>query len=180
MRDNLIKNDSWSSPKIEVRGGSNIAGSGTFAKEDISKGEIVIIQGGKIIHTTEVDQPENQALAYHGFQIEKEFYIYPANSDESSLHGIFSVNHSCEPTCGFSGQITLVSMRDIKRGEEITYDYAMTDANIGEEWEDMDCLCQSDKCRGKITGDDWKIPELQERYRGYFSTYLEKIINYGI
>jgi hypothetical protein len=36
---------------------------------------------------------------------------------------------------------------------------------------------RSSQCRGTVTGYDWKIPELQERYDGYFSLYLQDKIN---
>jgi len=31
-------------------------------------------------------------------------------------------------------------------------------------------------CRGKVTFNDWKIPEIQKRYDGYFSWYLQEKI----
>jgi hypothetical protein len=32
-----------------------------------------------------------------------------------------------------------------------------------------DCHCGSARCRGKVSGEDWKLPELQQRYGNYFS-----------
>jgi len=37
------------------------------------------------------------------------------------------VNHSCDPNCGLVGAVLVVAMRDIEPGEEITFDYAMSD-----------------------------------------------------
>jgi len=72
----------------------------------------------------------------------------------------------------------MVSMRDIAVGEEITFDYAMSDVRPEEEeWEDMTCLCNSDKCRRTITGQDWKLLELQQRYAGFFSRYVQDLID---
>jgi hypothetical protein len=31
-------------------------------------------------------------------------------------------------------------------------------------------------CRGRVTGDDWKLPELQQRYRGHFTVHIEQLI----
>ncbi|MEY4026238.1 MAG: hypothetical protein RL438_1751, partial [Actinomycetota bacterium] len=39
-----------------------------------------------------------------------------------------SINHSCEPNCGMRNATTIVAMRDIAVGEELTFDYAMSDA----------------------------------------------------
>ena len=86
-------------------------------------------------------------------------------------------NHSCDPNAGINGQIFLVAMRDIEKGEQITFDYAMTlhhTEGVGRY--ELKCLCGSKNCRGTITEDDWKIPELQKKYAGYFQWYLEEKI----
>jgi hypothetical protein len=38
------------------------------------------------------------------------------------------------------------------------------------------CACGEAACRGQVSGQDWQNPELQARYRGYFSPYLERRI----
>ena len=63
-------------------------------------------------------------------------------------------------------------MRDIEPGEEITFDYAMTEVSMKR----MPCRCGSIGCRREISGNDWMDPVLQERYRGYFSTYIQRRI----
>lgn len=83
------------------------------------------------------------------------------------------VNHSCTPNCGISAGVLVIAMRDIAAGEELTYDFAMTDGSVADVFE---CNCGSRNCRGKVTGADWMIPELQLAYRGYFSPYLAKRI----
>jgi hypothetical protein len=62
-------------------------------------------------------------------------------------------------------------MRDIPAGSELTIDYAMID---GDPDERMECSCGATTCRGTITGNDWRLPDLQQRYAGYFSRYLEE------
>ena len=74
------------------------------------------------------------------------------------------LNHSCEPNSGIKDRLKIVVMRDINIGEEITFDYAMSESSKFS----MRCKCGSKKCRKIITGDDWKIPELQKRYKGFF------------
>ncbi len=121
---------------------------------------------------------EYDEFAHHCFQVEKNFYICPINPSGEELDGVFKVNPSCDPNCGFISPVTLVSMRDIKPDEEITYDYAMTDVGTKEEgWEDMRCLCGCPNCRKVITGSDWKLPKLQAKYKGYFSPYVQKLFN---
>jgi hypothetical protein len=78
-------------------------------------------------------------------------------------------NHSCDANLGVRGEITFVAMRDISAGEELTHDWAMTDDN---EDDPVQCHCGAAHCRGILTGKDWQMPEVQQRYAGYFSTYL--------
>jgi hypothetical protein len=72
-----------------------------------------------------------------------------------------------------SGQIGLIAIRDIEVGEEVCLDYAMCD---GSDYDEFECSCGAPNCRGRITGEDWKRPELWERYDGYFSPYLQRRI----
>jgi hypothetical protein len=69
--------------------------------------------------------------------------------------------------------VLLVAMRDIEPGEEICFDYAMSDS---ADYDEFDCVCGTELCRKVVTGADWKRPELQERYRGFLSSYLERRI----
>lgn len=67
-------------------------------------------------------------------------------------------------------------MRDIKAGEEITFDYVMCVTENKPFWK-MKCLCGSKNCRGIIKDSDWKIKELQKKYKGYFQPYIEEKID---
>ncbi|MFL6568844.1 MAG: SET domain-containing protein, partial [Chthoniobacterales bacterium] len=58
---------------------------------------------------------------------------------------------------------------------ELTHDWAMTDDNDDPP---TGCRCGAGQCRKIITGKDWQRPELQRRYAGYFSAYLEEKIRY--
>ncbi len=64
-------------------------------------------------------------------------------------------------------------MRDIEPGEELSFDYAMCDAS---DYDEFLCLCETPICRGVVTGMDWRKPELQKKYVGYFSPYLMRRI----
>jgi hypothetical protein len=66
-----------------------------------------------------------------------------------------------------------VALRDIQPGEELTHDWCTTDDDTYETV----CTCGSANCRRLLTGKDWQRPELQARYRGYFSTYLANKIS---
>lgn len=71
------------------------------------------------------------------------------------------------------GEITFVAMRDIRAGEELTCDWAMTDDNDYS----VERKCGAPNCRKFVTGKDWQHAELQESYTGYFSAYLARKVS---
>lgn len=110
-------------------------------------------------------------------QIEERFVIGSRSALNPEDTDFF--NHSCEPNCGFRGQIFLVAMRDIIAGEEITFDYAMVvSESLGSDIVfEMECTCGSASCRKIISENDWKKVELQTKYNGYFSQYIQEKID---
>jgi len=104
------------------------------------------------------------ADAYEGF----------VTDGERELSMLYS-NHSCDANLGIRGEITFVAIRDIRAGEELTHDWAMTD----DDAYSVECKCGALNCRETVTGKDWQHPELQKRYAGYFSTYLARKIAAG-
>jgi SET domain-containing protein len=161
---------SYRSIKTEVKI-SDTEGRGLFAMQPIRKGEIVSVRGGHII-TRQMEKKITKPDGYWGYPIADGVVLGPLNSEEVESVMMF-LNHSCEPNVGILGQIIFVAMRDIDSGEELTIDYAMFGANK----EPMRCNCRFSNCRGLITDSDWKIKELQIKYRGYFSSYIQLKIN---
>lgn len=157
----------WRSPKIEVRE-NTLAGRGVVAVEPIGKDEIVAIKAGHIVTRDEIEQV-TAAAGDLALQIDDDFYIAPRTPDEAGDMSVF-INHSCDPNVGFRGQVVYVAMRDIAAGEELCHDYAMERSDHYH----LDCHCGSPLCRGKVSGEDWKLPELQNRYGDYFSIYLRR------
>jgi uncharacterized protein len=105
-------------------------------------------------------------------QITDDLHLVALSDDEYESVMLF-INHSCDPNVGFAGNVVLTAMRDIRAGEELTTDYALFDDYEGS----MECRCGSAQCRGVISGRDWQRPDLQRKYRGRFSWYLERRIH---
>ena len=164
---------SYRSPKTEVRQ-SKIHGRGLFATADIAKNEIVAVKGGHIVDRETLRREITPLIGPVEIQIDDDLFIAPVTSDERELSMLYS-NHSCEPNIGLRGEITFVAMRQIRAGEELTHDWAMTD---NDDYS-VKCNCRSANCRGTLTGKDWQRQELRARYGGYFSTYLAKKIAAG-
>jgi uncharacterized protein len=160
---------SWRSPKTAVRP-SPIHGRGLFAVAPIAKGEIVVVKGGYVFEGRELPALSAE-LGPAEIQIGEALFIGPRRSEERDGGMIFS-NHSCEPNIGVAGQIVFVALRDLEAGEELTHDWATTDDDDYE----LACRCGSATCRGVITGQDWRKPELQAKYGENMSWYLRRKI----
>lgn len=159
---------SWMNPKLEIRETQKY-GKGVFAKENVGKGEKVAIFGGYIVKLDEETEDT-------GIQIEEDLIL--ASLDHIEPTDL--INHSCNPNCGVKGQIFLVSMRDINKDEQITFDYAMCLYSKSEkDFYSFKCVCGETDYREVVTSNDWKIPNLQEKYNGYFELYLQEKINGG-
>ncbi|EHQ05259.1 MAG: SET domain-containing protein-lysine N-methyltransferase [Leptonema illini] len=157
---------SYISPLAEVRATGNI-GRGMFAKEHISKDTVVVVRGGKIYSGAEREEASDDLRSYM-IQVDEDLFMGPESLD--AVEEAEFVNHSCDPNLGFRGQVTLVAMRDIMPGEELTVDYAMSEARQ----QNFACECGSRQCRSIVRETDYLLPELQKRYDGYFSPYLAK------
>ena len=157
---------SYRSPKTEVRA-SQIHGRGLFATMGIAKDEIVAVKGGHIINREMLREKVTPRLGPVEIQIDNDLFIAPVTEEEREASMLCS-NHSCNPNLGMRGEITLVAMRDIRAGEELTHDWAMTD----DDDYSVECKCGAPNCRKILTGKDWQRPDLQQRYAGYFSAYL--------
>lgn len=170
-----VKSESYVSPKVEKKYFGN-KGYGLVAREFIKQGEIVSISGGLIL-TEEQHREivELKGLGDYSYYIENGFLICPLNPEDPSDD--WRMNHCCEPNCGVRGQIVFVALREIGIGEELTFDYAMTETN--PEYA-VDLHCNKKTCRKKFTGNDWKNPDIQKKYKGHMSLYIQsKIQNNG-
>src|ERR1700738_5289816 len=143
---------SYLSPKTEVRE-SKIHGRGLFATADIAKDEIVAVKGGHIVDRKTLREKITPRLGPVEIQIDDDLFIAPVTDEERELSMLYS-NHSCSPNLGIRGEITFVAMRDIRAGEELTHDWAMTD----EDDYSLKCNCGAANGRRPLTGTDGRAP----------------------
>ncbi len=164
-----VVSNSYLSPKVEARACLDKGGFGLYAREPIAEGELITFWGGRVVTEAQLDDlPEY--VTTHGIQVDEELYLVPVLDDDPADY----FNHSCDPNAGLGSPMSLVAMRPIAVDEEICFDYAMSDSS---DYDEFTCGCGTAACRGKITGHDWKLPELQKRYKGFFSPYLQRRID---
>jgi SET domain-containing protein len=162
----------WRDPRIEIRE-SRIRGSGMIAHEPVKKGEVVCIVGGVVMTDSEFAAFQATHSLYSFIQIDEHLHLV---EDLESVKFVYaSMNHSCDSSAWMRDEVTLEARRDIETGEEVTVDYALftTQSN----WMlDNRCRCGSPYCRRIVTGDDWRREDVQERYRGHFSPFINRRI----
>ena len=132
-------------------------GRSVFAAKDLFKGDLIVRFKGKRCskaNYVECHNPDNN----HYLQIDSDTYMGPSGDVDDYI------NHSCNPNSGIVYEkrgIFLKAIRDIKRDEEITFDYSTT---MDEDLWEMKCLCEAEGCRGTVR--DFKhLPEhVKKRY----------------
>ena len=136
---------------------SNIHHQGLCAARNIKIGEKIIeYVGKKITHK----QAENNTK--YGYDVT---YLFTINK-KYLLDGDFKfntarlINHSCDPNCEVldtsKTKIWITAMKDIKKGEELSYDYGF---GFDSNYKDHKCKCGSKNCVGFIVreGSRWRI-----------------------
>lgn len=155
----------WAHPDVTVEP-SPIEGRGLFAAGDLPEGTLVLRLGGRVVRSAELARRIAAADAGRAPYVDTitvgddRHLVLPAGS---AAH---FANHSCDPNLWHDGPYRLVARRAVAVGEELTVDYG-TDS--GAEGFVMACACGSALCRGRVTGDDWRRPELQARYAGHYA-----------
>ena len=87
---------------------------------------------------------------------------------------IHFMNHSCDPNCGTiieeEGNQTVIAMRYIEAGDELTVNYSLRASTLTRE--SLPCLCGSEKCIGTI--DSWGVLpyEIKKLYLEKYSKYI--------
>jgi hypothetical protein len=143
-------------------------GFGSFAVAPIPMGTIVATFGGTMVNRFNFETHPLEQRS-RSIQIDVDQFVLGPESREPGD----SINHSCSPNCQLRNATQLITMVEIAVGEELTYDYATSDAS---DYDEFECACGSDNCRARVTGNDWQLPELQTRYQKMFSPYVQRKI----
>lgn len=129
---------------------------GVYANKDFNKGEFIMEFRGRIYKIK--DDPRGwNSKNNHYLQIGKDICLGPTKTHDNYI------NHSCNPNSGvkISDKVLLLAIKDIKKGEEITFDYSTTMEE--DNWE-MDCSCGNKICR-KIIKDFKYLPKkIKQKY----------------
>jgi hypothetical protein len=160
---------SWLHRSVEVRP-STIAGRGLFATSDLPAGTVVSRLGGRLVSTEELTSAMTSAVGYvDSIVVDEDWHLLLAAGSDNRFG-----NHSCDPNLGWVDEYTLATMVNVPTGRELLSDYAMSTADPDYL---LRCHCESYRCRQMVAGDDWRIPQLQIRYRGWWVPYVQSLVD---
>ena len=134
---------------------SRIDRQGLFAAQDITKGTQIIAYIGEKISRRESARRLEAGNAYI-FHLN---YRY-ALDGETLANTARYINHSCDPNCDVERShdtLWIVALRDIKEGEELSYNYGYT----LKHYKDNPCNCGAKNCCGYI---------LDQQYWGFIQS----------
>ncbi|MFA4872420.1 MAG: SET domain-containing protein-lysine N-methyltransferase [Patescibacteria group bacterium] len=152
---------------------SKIHGNGLFANKNFKKGELIfgvdISKLPKLEPNAKLSEEEDLHVDYAGlgkYIVGTRPYAY--------------INHSCDPNVLVKHETIARSkfftMRDIKKGEQFTYDYGVNAMDqIDKELWSTKCKCGSKNCRGTLSTCFLKQPiEIQRKYYKYLPQSLKR------
>ncbi len=139
---------------------SPVAGNGLFTSRSFKKGDAVFVMKGPTINFHPKNKEESLTLP-NIVGLDKDLYIDP-------IYPYVCINHRCDPNLAVGNDgVTYIALRDISAGEELTFDYSISEHT---DWE-MDCNCGSINCR-KVIRSIEKLPS------GFFAKYFPLIPPY--
>ena len=146
-------------------GKSKLHGKGLFASKDIKKGEILFRIKGRKLNFLINNKKKAQMAGWNWIGIGKNKWIDPEG------FGLY-INHSCDPNSAILGTVTVVAMSNIKKDEEITSDYSLSEADIF--W-NIKCTCGSKNCRKIIKSIQFLPQNIFKKYITYIPDYFKRI-----
>jgi SET domain-containing protein len=140
---------------------SPIHGNGVFAAADLDAEETLVEYRGRLLTHAQADRAYPGAETGHTFLfILNQDYVIDANVDGNVARWI---NHSCAPNCQAvleedeggnrrRDRVFIQTLRPIKAGEELTYDYGITlqerhTPRLKAIWA---CRCGARRCTGTM------------------------------
>ena len=127
---------------------SKIHNAGCYTKAAIKKGTQIVEYTGPRLTVAQANRKYKDAIRTYLFGLDDEKHVIDGE-------GIAAfINHSCTPNCEpdeISGRVYVFALRNIKAGEELTYDYNLYDGELEDE---SICHCKAKNCRGTMYSDD--------------------------
>ncbi|GFR42295.1 hypothetical protein Agub_g3193 [Astrephomene gubernaculifera] len=158
-----------STPSSDSSGSSD--SMGLFTLQSVSKSEVLLYFGGKVVDRRQLLAVQRLAPTLHFVQVAPALWMVPTQEGSETPDYI---NHSCDPNCGMLDSVTVVAMRDIGAGEELSIDYGtvMDESIESTGLETFDCCCGAACCRRRVTPRDYMRQDVRDRCQDYFPPFM--------
>jgi SET domain-containing protein len=152
--------------KVYVAPSKICSGLGIFAKKEIKKNEIIFKFEGKIVYQdyTNISMPYALQLDFNKYLLPEGNYKY--------------INHSCSPNSYvklIDDKLYLIACKNIKKDEEITYNYNTSEFDMGVDA--FECLCKSPNCYKVIKGFKYLPLDEKIKLKPYLLPYLKRYLS---
>ena len=138
-------------------------GRGVVAGKHVGKGESILKFFGDLVPRKKVKNP-NAAL-----QLDEDLFLKSNGTIDESL------NHSCNPNCYIDfEELTLVALKDIHKGEELSFDYNISEYDLIEQDCSFTCLCGSQNCIGEVKGFKYLPLSHKKKIEPFLSPFLKR------
>jgi len=123
---------------------SKIHSDGCYTTEPIKKKQLVVEYTGPRITIKEADAVYEKSPRTYLFGLTDGKHVIDGDGVAAFI------NHSCDPNCEadeVDGRVLITAIRDIRVGEELSYDYNLYDGDLDDE---SPCFCGAASCRGSM------------------------------
>lgn len=139
-------------PKFLMVKNTKDKGNSLVTVTSISKGEVIFKFLGDYVSRSTLGPDPNRAI-----QVDEDIYL-----ESKGCYQDFT-NHSCNPNAFISSpDHCLVALRDIKQGEEITFNYNASEYDLIDQGCSFQCSCKSENCVGEIKG--FKYLNIEQKF----------------
>ena len=158
MDDRALQKKPTQSPYV-IKRRSSVHGFGIYARKDIPKGTRIIEYVGERITKKEAERRGDEDM--FAAKTDREcgaVYIFVLNKRHDidgnvSYNTAKYINHSCDPNCeteNIRGKIWVIALRDIPKGEELSYNYGYD----LDDFTQHPCYCRTNRCVGYIASEE--------------------------
>ena len=127
---------------------SKIHNAGCYTKAPLKKGTQIVEYTGPRLTLAEANKKYKNAVRTYLFGLDDEKHVIDGEGTAAFI------NHSCSPNCEpdeIAGRVWIFALRNIKAGEELTYDYSLYDGELDDE---SICHCKAKNCRGTMYSEE--------------------------
>ena len=174
---NVFRRDNFKKAIIKIAPSARFGGIGVFAIRNLKKGTIIgeprfMGEDFLLKHKDykKIDKESKKRIMDFCANSKEGFYV-PRDINYISIP--WHMNHCCDGNVSFDLKGNFITIKSIKKNEELCYDYGLM---MSYPRYKLICICKSEKCRKIVTGNDWKDKNYAKKNFKQFSPEIKYLI----